>query len=245
MIKRLLVAGAAIFLAAGATYAAPVTSRENDLLEVQVMLNGSFPAKFFVDSGASLVSMSPTLVNYMISQGSITKADYVEDSSYVTADGAKHASKIFRLHSVQVGDKIAYDVLADVDPDQKGNMMLLGQSFLRKFRSWSIDNERHELVLVSKGELPQAATSMPQVPSAPDLSSSDLYNLWQDDPRTAFGLPHERAPQVPSHDPPQARKPYRGEVVNGMCFTDMPDGLWLNTRTAPPAQLAYFHCKGF
>ena len=231
MMKRLLAAGAAIFLAAGATHAAPVTSKENDLLEVQATLNGSFPAKFFVDSGASLVSMSPTLVDYMMSQGSITKADYVKDSSYVTADGAKHASKIFRLHSVQVGDKIAYDVLADVDPDQKGSMMLLGQSFLRKFRSWSIDNERHELVLVSKGEpmlTPQAAAPMAQI--TPQIT-----------PQITL--------QIPPHDPPQispqARKPYRGEVVNGMCFTDMPDGLWLNTWTAPAAQLAYFGCKGF
>jgi len=44
-----------------------------------------------------------------------------------------------------VGDREIRDVTATIS--RRGSMLLLGQSFLRKFKSWSIDNRRRVLVL--------------------------------------------------------------------------------------------------
>jgi hypothetical protein len=44
-----------------------------------------------------------------------------------------------------MGDREIRDVLCSVPSEEGG--FLLGQSFLTRFRSWSIDNQRHMLVL--------------------------------------------------------------------------------------------------
>ena len=61
------------------------------------------------------------------------------------ADGSKASSRILRLRSVKVGDVTIEDVRANETPEN--SPLLLGQSFLRKLKSWSMDNGRHALVI--------------------------------------------------------------------------------------------------
>lgn len=49
------------------------------------------------------------------------------------------------IGSLKVGDQIVENVCASIG-DEKG-ILLLVQSFLDKFKSWSMDNGTHELVL--------------------------------------------------------------------------------------------------
>ncbi len=51
----------------------------------------------------------------------------------------------FRLRSLKVGGKLIEDVVAALAPAQ--GSLLLGQSFLERFKSWSIDNAKGILVL--------------------------------------------------------------------------------------------------
>ena len=51
----------------------------------------------------------------------------------------------FRLHKLRVGDRELENVVGSI-ADIKGSL-LLGQSFLNRFRAWSIDNERGVLLL--------------------------------------------------------------------------------------------------
>jgi predicted aspartyl protease len=46
---------------------------------------------------------------------------------------------------VKVGDVLIEDVRANETPEN--SPLLLGQSFLRKLKSWSMDNVRHTLVI--------------------------------------------------------------------------------------------------
>jgi len=63
----------------------------------------------------------------------------------VLADGTKVPSSRFRIRSLKVGNKTLENVTASV---ASGNAdILLGQSFLGRFTSWSIDNDRHVLIL--------------------------------------------------------------------------------------------------
>ena len=49
------------------------------------------------------------------------------------------------IRSLRVGDKVLENVTGSVAPVAGG--LLLGQSFLTRFKSWSIDNQRQALVL--------------------------------------------------------------------------------------------------
>lgn len=67
-----------------------------------------------------------------------------------------------RLHSLRVGGIEIHDVIASVAP-QAGSL-LLGQSFLSRFASWSIDNGKHVLVL-SQSPVDEAPGSQSAPPS--------------------------------------------------------------------------------
>jgi predicted aspartyl protease len=49
------------------------------------------------------------------------------------------------LHSLKVGNKTLENVVASIA--SVNATILLGQSFLSKFKSWSVDNEQHTLIL--------------------------------------------------------------------------------------------------
>src|SRR5262249_42328569 len=59
-------------------------------------------------------------------------------------------SKRFILREVKVGAQTVRGVTASVGPPR--SPPLLGQSFLSKFPSWTLDNERHVITLASAAE---------------------------------------------------------------------------------------------
>jgi hypothetical protein len=77
--------------------------------------------------------------------GTLTRDDYIGDATFQLADGRTVPSTILRIRSLKVGDIELKDVAASIS-DVKGSL-LLGQTFLARFSSWSIDNQRHVLVL--------------------------------------------------------------------------------------------------
>ena len=81
----------------------------------------------------------------LIRTKTITDSDFRGEQVYVLADGSKVKSRIFILRSLRVGNQTVQNVEASV-ADIKGSL-LLGQSFLRRFKTWSIDNTTNELVL--------------------------------------------------------------------------------------------------
>ena len=112
---------------------------------VPVLINNAITLDFMVDSGASDVSIPEDVVSTLIRAGTIKGADFIGEQTYVLADGSKVKSKTFRIRSLKVGDRVLENVTGSV-ADRKGTL-LLGQSFLGRFKSWSIDNSRHALVL--------------------------------------------------------------------------------------------------
>jgi predicted aspartyl protease len=61
------------------------------------------------------------------------------------ADGSTVPSRRFRIRSLKVGDRVLENVTGSIAP--VAGSLLLGQSFLTRFKSWSIDNQRQALVL--------------------------------------------------------------------------------------------------
>ena len=101
-------------------------------------------ASFTVDSGAADVSVSPIIFRAMVKGGYVTKEDLIDVQNYTTANGVVEGLR-FRMPPMTVGGHTVYDVIGSVS--ENSDHMLLGQSFLRKFKFWAIDNAAGVLVL--------------------------------------------------------------------------------------------------
>lgn len=117
----------------GGTYTIPVT------------INGSVRIPFIVDSGAADVVLPEDVVRVLLRSGTLDKSDLLGKARYVTADGRMHSGLRLHIRELQVGDRIARDVQASVASER--GPPLLGQSFLSRFGTWTIDNHTHTLVL--------------------------------------------------------------------------------------------------
>jgi clan AA aspartic protease (TIGR02281 family) len=114
-------------------------------LWVPVRINGAITIKFVVDSGAGIVVLPSDLVETLTKNGAIAPADMLGRNTYVTADGRRHKGTSVMLRELEVGSHRATNVLASVAPAHA--VPLLGQTFLDKFKSWTLDNRRRVLAI--------------------------------------------------------------------------------------------------
>ena len=142
---------------------------ESGTFSVPAMINGAITLDFVIDSGASDVSVPADVVLTLMRTGTLVEADFLGSKTYVLADGTRVPSNTFRIKSLKIGDVILNNVLGSV-ANVRGSL-LLGQSFLSRFPSWSIDNVRHELVLGDVVET-RRATSEPAASAAQSHRSS-------------------------------------------------------------------------
>ena len=131
--------------------------QEGGVYKVPVFINNEITLNFIVDSGASDVSIPADVVTTLMRTGTITQSDFMGTRTYALADGSTTSSLTFRIRSLQVGDIVLQDVIGSM-ANQNGDL-LLGQSFLGRFKSWSIDNTKHALVLGDRlgGTSPQSS----------------------------------------------------------------------------------------
>jgi hypothetical protein len=108
--------------------------------------------------------------------------------TYRLADGSTVPSATFRIRSLTVGNLKIEDVTARLAPVE--GSLLLGQSFLSRFKSWSIDNASQVLVLEPVEPLPQ--TKPPALLRV--VVAQDLHLRLQADPQAADVLGY-RMPQ--------------------------------------------------
>jgi hypothetical protein len=112
---------------------------------VPVSVNGLPPINFRLDTGADIVALPAEVVFTLLRTGTLRSTDFIGNTSLVMADGRELPSFKFRIRELRVGQHLIPDVVgtansALTDP-------LLGGSFLSRFASWTIDNQRNVLVL--------------------------------------------------------------------------------------------------
>lgn len=112
---------------------------------VPVTINGEITLNFTIDSGASDVTIPADVVSTLMRTGSLQSSDFLGEEKYRLADGSLIPSPTFIIRSLKVGDRLLKNVKGSV-ASVKGSL-LLGQSFLNRFNSWSIDNKRQVLIL--------------------------------------------------------------------------------------------------
>lgn len=115
------------------------------IYSIPVRINRTLTLPFIVDTGATDVSLPADVALTLIRTGTIRDADFIGDQHYQLADGSTVKSARFVLRELEVGDQVVRDVTASLGNVE--GVPLLGQSFLTRFASWTLDNERHALVL--------------------------------------------------------------------------------------------------
>ena len=116
---------------------------EGGTFVVPVRINDQITLKFVIDSGASDVSVPADVVMTLLRTGTITDSDFLGTQKYRMVDGSTVPPQRFVLRSLKVGDRTLENVTGSIAPVE--GSLLLGQSFLRHFKSWSIDNQGKRL----------------------------------------------------------------------------------------------------
>ena len=142
--------------------------QDGGVFTVSGTINSQITLDFIVDSGASDVCVPTDVVSTLIRTKTITPDDFIGSKTYQLADGSTAPSERFVIRSLKVGDKVLTDVTANIAP--VAGKLLLGLSFLRRFKAWAIDNERSALLLFGEGAPPPIAAppSAPPASPAPD-----------------------------------------------------------------------------
>jgi clan AA aspartic protease (TIGR02281 family) len=111
----------------------------NGVFTVPVLLNGAVAINMMVDSGAADVLVSEEVFHRLEATGAVRSGE----KQYQIADGRTVRVPTFIIKSLKVGDI----VLEDVPASFGHGSLLLGQSFLSRLSSWSIDNKAGVLVI--------------------------------------------------------------------------------------------------
>jgi hypothetical protein len=88
---------------------------------------------------------APRASQTLVRTGTLKETDFIGSQTYKLADGSTMPSATFSIRSLAIGDEVVENVIGGIAPVQ--GTLLLGQSFLSRFKSWSIDNARHVLTL--------------------------------------------------------------------------------------------------
>jgi clan AA aspartic protease (TIGR02281 family) len=133
---------------AGSQETIPIEAHDGAYV-VPVLVNGILPLKFIVDSGSADVSIPSEVAMALKKMGTMSAANLLGSKTYLLADGSKVSSEIYRIESLKIGDLVMQNVTARVSGENSS--LLLGQSFLRRLKSWSVDNAKQVLIINGGG----------------------------------------------------------------------------------------------
>ncbi len=119
--------------------------KEGGVYRIPVMFNDVITLGAIIDSGSADVSIPADIVSTLIRTKTISQEDFLGKQNYILADGSEVPSARFRIRKLKVGNKIVENISASIASEKAD--ILLGQSFLEKFKSWSFDNVEHVLIL--------------------------------------------------------------------------------------------------
>jgi len=117
--------------------------RVGGVFVLSALLNGGTHLYFIADSGAATVQIPEETAEALRRAGTLTDADFAGQHRFVLADGRTMQQKVFRLRSLQIGERTMENVLATVGAPK--SRALLGQSFLRRLSWWKVDNVNNRL----------------------------------------------------------------------------------------------------
>jgi TonB family protein len=201
----MLITGFVSLLPAGSSDAETIQlERQSGTYSVPVRINGALTLNFVLDSGASDTQIPAEIFLTLFRTRTVSAKDFIGTQTYMLADGSEVPSDRFIMRDLRIGDHIVRDVVAPIG-SVKGDP-LLGQSFLSKLQSWTIDNEQHALILkdetarqplVPRGVAPARPPTRLYSPGAMPPSSMGMSYQTP----TPAAPPPSRPPLAPSTSP--------------------------------------------
>jgi hypothetical protein len=161
-LTSMLAAGEAPLINNGGTY------------ELPVRINGVITLNFIVDSGAAEVNIPSDVVLTLIRARTINKSDFLDGKEYVLADGSTVKSPRFIIRELEVGGQKLHNIPASIGSVYSS--LLLGQSFLSRISTWTIDNNKHVFIF---SELKQGPNEDLYVYRKPPEAKSEEQNTLQ------------------------------------------------------------------
>ena len=144
---------------------------------VPVQVNGKISLYFTLDSGATDVSIPADVFSTLVRTGTVSKDDIRGRQVYRLADGSEKRDWQFVIRSLRVGKIELRNVIGSVAP--AAGPLLLGQSFLARFSTWSVNNQRHVLILERRRKLRQASVDSDKIlPTKPVPGFDPRYIKW-------------------------------------------------------------------
>jgi clan AA aspartic protease (TIGR02281 family) len=119
--------------------------KRGGVYELPVRINGVISLNFILDTGAAEVNIPADVALTLFRTGTISQKDFLPGKSYQLADGSILKSKRFIIRELDMGGIKITQVPASIGPATAS--LLLGQSFLGRLESWSLDNQRHVFII--------------------------------------------------------------------------------------------------
>lgn len=123
----------------------PIIRRVGGTFNVDCSVNG-LALNLIFDTGASDVSISKVEADFMLKNNYLSKDDIKGKQYYQTADGGISEGTVITLKEVRIGDAVLHNVDASVVKSQKAPL-LLGESVLQKFGTFTVDNINSKLII--------------------------------------------------------------------------------------------------
>jgi len=160
-IFRILLLLIAVVLTYGPTNGSEIPlKREGGVHTVPIKINKVITLDFILDSGASEVCIPADVIMTLLRARTIEEDDFLPGQSFSLADGSVMRSQRLIIRELELNGTKFFNVPAVVAPVR--GSLLLGQSFLQKLDSWTIDNKRHVLIVGNSAEIGND-TSLPSL----------------------------------------------------------------------------------
>lgn len=118
---------------------------ESGVYKINININNSVNLDFILDSGASVVLIPEDVFSVLVRNGTISNDDILGYKNFTIADGTSSQKPIFKIKSLSIGNITVNNIEASIG--EKNSDLLLGQSFIQKFKSIKIDNSSNELII--------------------------------------------------------------------------------------------------
>lgn len=127
-----------------ATEAIPLRWQDGGYV-VSGQINERITLDFVLDSGATDVTIPADVARTLMRTGTLTQKDLLGEQTSQLADGSFSKSRGVMIRTLKIGDIELQNVEASIGPT--AGPLLLGQSVLRRFTSWTIDNSQPALIV--------------------------------------------------------------------------------------------------
>lgn len=167
VVACLLVLASLAFAAPSAFAAEIPLERTSGVFTVPVRLNGIMDLDFVLDSGATEVTIPAGVARALVESGTATPDDLLPSATYMLADGRTVEHPRINIRVLEVAGIRVRNVAASIG--QNDNVMLLGQSFLERLGTWSLDSRRSVMIVdpeLVMQEAPVEAGGDPRVATA-------------------------------------------------------------------------------